>query len=65
MEKYGDMYTLKTNPKTGKMTETRTMSIHESDLKEYLKKGYITPELAKQCFQMLPEERRDVSEKRK
>ncbi|EKD44270.1 MAG: hypothetical protein ACD_71C00190G0004 [uncultured bacterium (gcode 4)] len=65
MAKYGDMYTLKTDPKTGEMAETRTMSIHESDLKDYLKKGYITPELAKQCFQMLPEERRDVSEKRK
>lgn len=42
---------------------TRQLSIYESDLKDYLKKGYITPELAKQCFQMLPKERRDVSGK--
>lgn len=65
MAKYGDMYTLKTDPKTGEMAETRMISIHESDLKDYLKKGYITPELAKQCFQMLPKERRDVSEKKR
>ena len=64
LAKYGDMYTLKTDPKTGKLSETRAMSIHESDLKEYLRKWYITPELAKQCFQMLPENRRDVSNKK-
>lgn len=39
--------------------------VMESDLRDYLKKGYITPELAKQCFQMLPKERRDVSEEKK
>ncbi|MDD5198060.1 MAG: hypothetical protein PHN60_04345 [Candidatus Gracilibacteria bacterium] len=64
LAKYGDMYTLKTDPKTGKLSETRTMSIHESDLKEYLRKGYIIPELAKQCFQLLPKERRDISNER-
>lgn len=63
LAKYGDMYTLKTDSKTGKLSETRTMSIYESDLKEYLRKWYITPELAKQCFQLLPKERRDMSEK--
>ncbi|EKD44477.1 MAG: hypothetical protein ACD_71C00124G0004 [uncultured bacterium (gcode 4)] len=64
MAKYGDMYTLETDPKTGKLLETRTMSIHESDLKEYLRKWYITPELAKQCFQLLPENKKDVSNKK-
>lgn len=39
--------------------------IMESDLKYYIEKKYISPDLAKQCFQMLPKERRDVSEARK
>lgn len=57
LEKYGDPYAIKNGQ------ETRSMAIRESDLKSYVEKGYIDSELAKQCFQLLPKERRDVSNK--
>lgn len=72
LSKYGDPYTLAVDPQTGKMSETRTISIRESDLKKYLEtpyinlktwkeETYISPDLAKQCFQLLPKEQRDIT----